>query len=108
MAGVERGEFDDTVHEVSDVAKKIKKEGQVISSWIFLDNQSTLDVLHNNELLQSSQPGKGYMYIYCNARVTSTNMIGDLTGYSEVWYHPNGIKNIMLLKQVKNCGHHMT
>ncbi len=41
------------------------------------------------------------MDIHCNAGVTSTNMIGDQTGYGQVWYHPNGIANILSLARVK-------
>jgi hypothetical protein len=37
------------------------------------------------------------MDIYCNAGVTSTNLIVDLAGYGPVWYHPNGIANILSL-----------
>ena len=41
------------------------------------------------------------MDIHCNAGVTSTNMVGDLHGYGTVWYHPNGIANILSLSRVK-------
>ncbi len=42
------------------------------------------------------------MEIHCNAGVTSTDLIGDLPGYGEVWYHPNGIANILSLARVKD------
>eukprot|EP00978_Attheya_sp_CCMP212_P017338 scaffold46123_cov48-Attheya_sp.AAC.1 len=48
------------------------------------------------------------MDIHCNAGVTSMNLVGDLPGYGTVWYHPNGIANILLLSRVKNRGHHVT
>jgi hypothetical protein len=34
--------------------------------------------------------------------VTSTNLVGDLPGYGEVWYHPKGIANILSLARVKD------
>jgi hypothetical protein len=112
MAGVESGEFDDVVgfnfHQESNVAAKIKQEGRVPKSWILLDNQSTVDVFHNAALLVNIRPGTGYMDIHCNAGVTSTNMVGDLPGYGEVWYHPGGIANILSLKRVKNRGYRVT
>eukprot|EP00978_Attheya_sp_CCMP212_P013167 scaffold33007_cov39-Attheya_sp.AAC.1 len=37
---------------------------------------------------------------HCNAGVTSTNLVGDLAGYGTVWYHPNGIVNILSLKRI--------
>jgi hypothetical protein len=113
MAGIETGEFDNdslvgfTFHQESDVALKVK-EGRVPSSWILLDNQSTMDVFHNADLLKNIRTGDGHMDIHCNAGVTSTNLIGDLPGYGQVWYHPNGIANILSLKRVKTRGHRVT
>eukprot|EP00978_Attheya_sp_CCMP212_P042042 scaffold250013_cov31-Attheya_sp.AAC.1 len=48
------------------------------------------------------------MDIHCNAGVTSTSLVGDLAGYGVVWYHPNGIANILSLSRVKNNGFHIT
>jgi hypothetical protein len=45
------------------------------------------------------------MDIHCNAGVTSTNLIGDLPGYGPVWYHPNGIANIISLARMKDRHH---
>jgi hypothetical protein len=41
------------------------------------------------------------MHIQCTAGTTLTNMMGDLDGYGPVWYHPEGIANILLLSRVK-------
>ena len=41
------------------------------------------------------------MFIHCTAGVAKTNLIGDLPGYRTVWYHPNGIANILSLSKVK-------
>ena len=41
------------------------------------------------------------MFIHCTAGVAKTNLIGDLSGYGTVWYHPNGIANILSLSKVK-------
>eukprot|EP00978_Attheya_sp_CCMP212_P010677 scaffold25993_cov57-Attheya_sp.AAC.1 len=49
------------------------------------------------------------MDIHCNAGVTSTNLVGDLAGYGMIWYHPNGIANILSLKRmIKDRGLRMT
>lgn len=117
MAGVNGGEFDSsptgesfmfhTRGEVkhTSVTLNIKQNGPVSSSWILLDNQSTVDVFHNGNLLENIRPADGHMDIHCNAGVTSTNLVGDLPGYGEVWYHPGGIANILSLSRVKNRGH---
>jgi N-acetylmuramoyl-L-alanine amidase len=59
------------------------------------------DVFYNKKLLQNVRKSDTYMDIHCNAGVTSTNMVGDLPGYGEVWYNPNGIANILSLARVK-------
>jgi hypothetical protein len=41
------------------------------------------------------------MNIYCNAGVSTTNLIADLPGFGEVWYAPQGIANILLLSKMK-------
>jgi hypothetical protein len=83
------------------VALNTTQASHIPKSWILLDNQSTVDVFHNDELLKNIREGDGHMDIHNNAGVTSTNIIGDLPGYGPVWYHPNGIANILSLSRVK-------
>jgi hypothetical protein len=73
----------------------------VPKDWILLDNQSTVDVFDNKALLNNIRQSDTHMDIHCNAGVTSTDLIGNLPGYGEVWYHPNGITNILSLARVK-------
>ena len=47
------------------------------------------------------------MDIHCNAGVTSTYLVGDLPGYGTVWYHPNGIANILSLAKMQEHGYHI-
>ena len=41
------------------------------------------------------------MFIHCTAGVAKTNFIGDLPGYGTIWYHPDGIANILSPSKVK-------
>ena len=41
------------------------------------------------------------MEIHCNAGVASTHQMGELPGFGMVWYHPNGIANILSLAKTK-------
>ena len=43
--------------------------------------------------------------IHCTAGTISTDMMGTLDGYGKVWYHSDGIANILSLSQVcfKGC-----
>jgi hypothetical protein len=76
--------------------------GQVVpQSWILLDNQSTVDVFSNKALLRNVRQAPNTCRISCNAGVVTTNLIGDLPGYPvPVWYHPEGIANILSLHRV--------
>jgi hypothetical protein len=56
----------------------------VPKAWILLDNQLTVDVFCNKDLLQNVRKSNTHMDIHCNAGVTSTNLIGDFPGYGEV------------------------
>jgi hypothetical protein len=76
--------------------------GAVPKAWILLDNQSTVDVFYNKELLKNIRKSHTHMDIHCNAGVTSIDIIGDLPGHGQVWYHPNGIANILSLGRVKD------
>ena len=75
--------------------------GRLPPEWILLDNQSTVDVLTNRRLLKNIQRAKKHMFIHCTTGVAKTNLVGDLPGYGTVWYHPDGIANILSLSKVK-------
>ncbi len=118
MAGAAQGEFDDDDNIEFMFLQSAKGRSapradyrsvlmnqltaHVPKDWILLDNQSTVDVFYNDKLLQNIRKSDTSMDIHCNAGVTSTDMVGDLPGYGEVWYHPNGIANILSLARVKD------
>jgi hypothetical protein len=44
------------------------------------------------------------MHVKCNAGTVKTNMMGDLAGYGPVWWHPDGLANILSMSQVIGKG----
>jgi hypothetical protein len=70
------------------------------STWILLDNQSTVDAFTNKELLTNTREVSTTMNIRCNAGVSKTNLQGD-SDYGTVWYNPHGIANILSLTRVQ-------
>ena len=108
MAGIEDGEFDNEPNFTfvnHGVSCQMGEDGRLPKTWILLDNQSTVDVFYNAELLTNIRIGNGSMDIHCNAGIASTNQVGELNGYGTVWYHPDGIANILSLSRVKEQGY---
>jgi hypothetical protein len=50
----------------------------VSKAWILLNNQSTVNVFYNKDLLRNVRKLNTHMDIHCNAGVMSTKLIGDL------------------------------
>ena len=71
-----------------------------MKQWILLDNQSTVDIFCNSDLLMNVRRVKSNMSIETNGGVLSTNMKGYLKGYGDVWFHPKAIANILALSNV--------
>ena len=82
--------------------EKNAREFIIPKSWVLLDNQSTVDVFHNRDLLRNIRRVGSRMYIHCNAGTQWTDQQGDLPGYGPVWYCPSAIANILSLHNVSN------
>jgi len=79
-----------------------KHSSDIVSrNWVLLDNQSTVDVFQNKELLTNVRDSGRVLNIHCNAGVALTSLMGYLPGYGEVWLYEGGITNILSLSRVK-------
>jgi len=65
--------------------------------WVLLDNQSTVDVLFNESLLENIRYSVSSLDVHCNAGVATVNKVGDFPSYGTVWFHSDGIATILSL-----------
>ena len=72
-----------------------KQSLNVSTNWIFLDNQPTVYVFQDRRLLTNIRDSGKTMKIHCNGGIASTSLVGNLPRYGEVWFHPEGIANIL-------------
>jgi hypothetical protein len=89
--------------------------GAVPKEWILLDNQSTVDVFYNKDLLRNVRRSNTSMDIHCNAGVTSTDLVGNLnrqgadtmhlqyppiSTHASMHHHRNGVPQCVLVEHV--------
>ena len=85
--------FDNTCLYNDDSLADMKK-------WILLDNQSTVDLFCDMNLLSNIRVVKSTMSIATNGGTLITNKKGYLSGYGDVWFDERAITNILSLDNV--------
>ena len=80
----------------------LERGGCIPDTWILLDNQSTCDIFKTKKLLRNIRQVPHPIKVHTSAGTATTDLQGDLPGYDRpVWYHPNGIANVLSLKNVR-------
>ena len=113
MVGIKMDDFDDSPYPLMSLNNKIKNEetaadhmsgtifpsntshehifsqekGYIILNWVLIDNQSTVHVICNPNLLNNIRRMDRTMNIFYNSGVRTTRMVGGMPGVVEVWYH---------------------
>ena len=66
-------------------------------TWILLDNQLTVDLIANVEMLVNIRAvrGKDAIRVHYNIGVKIVDRVGNIPGYVTVWYKPTEIANIL-------------
>jgi len=99
------GQFDDEDYEgivftQDEVLCNVQEKAGILSCWILLGSQSTVDMICNPKVLQNVRQAKHHLVLQCNAGAALVTVKGDLKGYGTIWYHPTGIANILSLNNV--------
>jgi hypothetical protein len=76
-----------------------RSKGMVNKNFLLLDNQCTVNLIANPNLLKNFRKSSKPITVHCNARVTKTNLKGELGGMT-VHHNPNSIVNMLSLKSV--------
>ena len=87
---------------ISTDLEHLEKCGTIPSTWILLDSQSTCDIFVNPHILHNIRTVPESLRVHTTAGIATTNQKGDLRGYPyPVWFMPNGIANVLALKNVR-------
>ena len=75
-------------------------KGDINRNWVLIYNHSTVHIIRNPKLLNNRRRTDQKIHIFCNTGVKSTDMVGDIPGVWEVWYHSEGIENILSMELI--------
>lgn len=68
--------------------------------WVLLDNQATVSIFNNAELLENIRPALSEMKVAGVGGTLTVNTLGDFYPFGTVYYHPDSIGNILCFADV--------
>ncbi|KAG7352856.1 reverse transcriptase RNA-dependent DNA polymerase [Nitzschia inconspicua] len=78
-----------------------QRYGRLPKSWMLADSCSSVDIVSNPDLLHDIHEAKTPLVLHCNAGSVTLTHQGYLEGYPDpVWYYPDGIANILSLRNL--------
>ncbi|KAG7374846.1 reverse transcriptase RNA-dependent DNA polymerase [Nitzschia inconspicua] len=78
-----------------------QRYGRLPKSWMLADSCSSVDIVSNPDLLRDIHQVDTPLVLHCNAGSVTLTHQGYLEGYPEpVWYYPDGIANILSLRNL--------
>ncbi|KAG7373144.1 hypothetical protein IV203_033868 [Nitzschia inconspicua] len=78
-----------------------QRYGKIPRSWMLADSCSSVNIISDPDLLHGIHQAEYPLILHCNAGSVTLTQQGYLPGFPEpVWYHPNGIANILSLQSL--------
>ncbi|KAG7345608.1 hypothetical protein IV203_033139 [Nitzschia inconspicua] len=78
-----------------------QRYSKLLKSWMLADSCSSVDIVSNPDLLHDIHEAKNPLVLHCNAGSVTLTHQGYLEGYPDpVWYYPDGIANILSLRNL--------
>ena len=96
------------ISDMTHIEKKLKSnqfDPNDMKHYLLLDNQSTLDIFCKKSLLSNVQECGKTMTVITNGGGLSTNLMGGLANYKDVWFDERAVTNILSLYNVKQHGY---
>jgi hypothetical protein len=70
-------------------------------SWILLDSQSTVSVFKNKALVTNIRPSARTLRVHTNGGTQTSNQIGTVKNFGDVWFNTNSLANILSMAEVR-------
>jgi hypothetical protein len=74
------------------------------STWILLDSQPTVSVFKNRNLLTNMRPSARTLRVHTNGGTQTSNQIGSVPNFGNVWYNTKSLANILSMAEVRRNG----
>ena len=79
-------------------------DAMIPDTWILFDNQSTVDIFCNPDLLCDIHDVEEPLTVHSTGGPRVVTQMGTLGNYGPVWYYPDGIANIISMSNAKALG----
>jgi hypothetical protein len=77
-------------------------------TWILLESQWTVSVFKNRNFLTNIRPSVRTLRVHTNGGTQTSNQIGSVPNFGNVWYNTTSLENILSMAEVRRNGCRIT